>query len=178
MATNRRAEVEAALADVDFGANSYQVELNTSEGKITLKLFTDRAPGHCRNLIGLTRIGFYDGLDFHRVIEGFMIQGGCPLGTGTGGPGYSIDAEFNDTQHEAGVLSMARSSNPNSGGSQFFVCLESHSHLDNQYTAFGRTADAASLEVVRKIGEVSTDASDHPTTPVTIESATVVATPV
>jgi peptidyl-prolyl cis-trans isomerase B (cyclophilin B) len=102
-----------------------------------------------------------------------MIQGGCPQGTGTGGPGYTIPAEFNRTQHEPGVLSMARTSDPNSAGSQFFICLERVPHLDNQYTAFGRTADAASLEVVKAIGVVRTGGGDRPVEPVTIKKVTV-----
>ena len=103
-----------------------------------------------------------------------MIQGGCPQGTGTGGPGYTIRAEFNETPHVAGVVSMARTSDPNSGGSQFFICLGTHSYLDRQYTAFGRTANAASMEVVRKIGALATDRNDKPLQPATIETATVV----
>jgi peptidyl-prolyl cis-trans isomerase B (cyclophilin B) len=106
-----------------------------------------------------------------------MIQGGCPEGTGTGGPGYKIPAEFNKTPHEAGVLSMARTGDPNSAGSQFFICLERVPHLDNQYTAFGRTADAASLDVVKAIGSVRTGGNDRPAEPVIIKKATVVKTP-
>ena len=102
-----------------------------------------------------------------------MIQGGCPEGTGTGGPGYTIKAEFNKMKHEPGVLSAARSSDPNSAGSQFFICLGAHSHLDGQYTAFGKTADAASLEVVKTIGNVPTDRNDRPQKPVTIKTAKV-----
>ena len=136
---------------------------------------SDVAPGHCKNMIGLAKIGYYDGVLFHRIIKGFMIQGGCPLGTGTGGPGYTINAEFNTTPHEAGVLSMARTSDPNSAGSQFFLCLGRHTHLDRQYTAFGKTADEASLAIVRKIGEVKTDSRDRPVSDVTIKSARVIA---
>ena len=110
---------------------------------------------------------------FHRIIKGFMIQGGCPEGTGTGGPGYTIKAEFNKMKHEPGVLSAARSSDPNSAGSQFFICLGPHSHLDGQYTAYGKTADDASLEVVKKIGNVATGSQDRPQKPVTIKSARV-----
>ena len=124
-------------------------------------------------MLGLAKIGFYDGLIFHRVISGFMIQGGCPSGTGTGGPGYQIDAEFNPTPHTEGVLSMARSQSPNSAGSQFFICLDDVSHLDGQYTAFGKATDA-SLDVVRKIGAVETQPGDRPVEDVKIVSATVV----
>src|SRR3984957_13160000 len=176
MSGNRKEEVEAAVKDVDFSKNKYQIELDTTAGKITINLNGDVAPGHCKNMIGLAKIGYYDGVLFHRIIKGFMIQGGCPLGTGTGGPGYTIKAEFNTTPHEAGVLSMARTSDPNSAGSQFFLCLGKHAHLDRQYTAFGKTADEASLGVVRKIGEVKTDNSDRPVSDVTIKSARVIET--
>jgi peptidyl-prolyl cis-trans isomerase B (cyclophilin B) len=176
MFKNRKAEVEAAQEDIDFAANSYQVQLDTSEGTILLDLWPDVAPGHCKNLIGLARIGFYDGVTFHRVIRGFMIQGGCPQGTGTGGPGYTIRAEFNDRPHEPGVLSMARTSNPDSAGSQFFVCLERVPHLDNQYTAFGKTANAESLAAVKAIGNLPTDSNDKPRSAVTIKSAKVLVT--
>src|SRR5260221_8562159 len=112
MAKNRKAEVEAAQKEIDFTKHKYQVVLDTSLGKITLDLLPNVAPGHCKNLLALTKIGYYDGLIFHRVIKGFMIQGGCPEGTGTGGPGYTIKAEFNATPHEAGGVSMARTSDP------------------------------------------------------------------
>jgi len=175
VSVNRKAEVDKALADVDFNTHDYQIELNTTLGTIRLALDPSVAPGHCKNMIGLAKLGHYDGVIFHRVIKGFMIQGGCPLGTGTGGPGYTIKAEFNATTHEPGVLSMARTNDPNSAGSQFFICLERVPHLDRQYTAFGRTADAESLAVVRKIGEVKT-ANDRPVQNVTIKAARVVAT--
>jgi peptidyl-prolyl cis-trans isomerase B (cyclophilin B) len=126
------------------------------------------APGHVANFLALARSSFYDGLTFHRVIKGFMIQGGCPEGTGTGGPGYTIKAEFNSTPHEAGVLSMARTNDPNSAGSQFFICLGKHTHLDRNYTAFGKTADAESLAVVKAIGDVKTGSQDRPVEPVKI----------
>ena len=178
MTANRQPEVQEATKDVDFKANRYQIEFNTTHGRILLDLLPDAAPGHCRNMIGLTKIGYYDGLSFHRIIGGFMIQGGCPLGTGTGGPGYNIDAEFNDTPHVEGVLSMARSSDPNSAGSQFFICLGAHTHLDGQYTAFGQTADDDSMEVVRVLGSLPTDRGDRPQSAATIESAQVIESPV
>ena len=174
MSKNRKAEVDAVQKTLDLKSKKYQLELDTSAGKILLDLYSDIAPGHVANLLGLAKIGYYDGLIFHRVIKGFMIQGGCPEGTGTGGPGYTIKAEFNKTKHVPGVLSAARTSDPNSAGSQFFICLDSHSHLDGQYTAFGKTADAASLEVVKAIGNVSTDRNDRPTKPVTIKTAKVI----
>jgi len=177
VAANRKQEVDAARKTLDFDKHAYQLELDTTLGKIRLDMLPDLAPGHCANLLALAKIGFYNGGSFHRIIKGFMIQGGCPLGTGTGGPGYTIPAEFNDTKHEPGVLSMARTSDPNSAGSQFFICLEKVPHLDRQYTAFGRTADAESLEVVRAIGKVATAAQDRPKEPVKINSATVIEKP-
>jgi peptidyl-prolyl cis-trans isomerase B (cyclophilin B) len=165
-----KTKVAEATKDVDFKTTRYQLVLETSAGTITLDLLPEKAPGHCRNMIGLARSGFYDKKIFHRVIKGFMIQGGCPQGTGTGGPGYQIDAEFNDLPHEPGVLSMARSANPNSAGSQFFICLDRHSHLDGQYTAFGKTADDASLAVVREIGDVPTSPGDRPKQDVVIKT--------
>ncbi len=176
MPANRTKEVQAAQQSIDFNKNTYQVEFDTTMGKIVLDLYPDVAPGHSKNIIALAKIGYYDGVTFHRVIKGFMIQGGCPDGNGTGGPGYTIPAEFNKKLHEAGVLSMARTSDPNSAGSQFFLCLEHVPHLDNKYTAFGRTADAASLAVVKKIGAVPTGAQDRPQQPVTINKARIVET--
>ena len=177
MSKNRKAEVDAAAKEIDFLKNRYQIELDTTLGKITLNMLPEVAPGHCTNLLSLAKIGYYDGLIFHRIIKGFMIQGGCPEGTGTGGPGYTINAEFNATKHEPGVVSMARTNDPNSAGSQFFICLERTPHLDGKYTAFGKTADAESLAVVRAIGGVATGANDRPVKPVTINKATVIERP-
>ncbi len=173
---NRRDEVDAAIEDVDFETTEYVVEFETNKGPIRAELWPDVAPGHCRNLIGLTKIGFYDGIIAHRVIPGFVMQVGCPLGTGTGGPGYTIDAEFNDRPHEAGVLSMARTNDPNSAGSQIFICLDRVPHLDNQYTAFGKTADDESLQTVLAIGTVETDSNDRPVEEVRILSSRVIET--
>lgn len=170
---NRKAEVDAAVADVDFTKKTYQIELDTSMGPILLDLLPEVAPAHCKNFIGLAKIGFYDGLNFHRVIRGFMIQGGCPQGTGAGGPGYSVNQEFNSTLHEPGVLSMARASDPNSAGSQFFICTARVPHLDNKYTAFGKTANKESLDVAMAIGNVPTGPRDRPNTEVKINSAKV-----
>lgn len=177
--TNRRVEVDAALKDVDFSKNTYQVEFDTTMGKILLDVYPDVAPGHANNLIGLTKIGFYNGIIFHRVISGFMIQVGCPQGTGTGGPGYTIKQEFSSKPHDAGVLSMARTSDPNSAGSQFFICLtrDGTKSLDNQYTVFGKTADKTSLDVVLKIGSVPTGSGDRPKQEVKITSSRVIVTP-
>ena len=167
------AELQKAAKAVDLDGFDYDVTLDTSAGPIRLALDSKVAPGHVRNMVALAESGFYDGGCFHRIIKGFMIQGGCPEGTGTGGPGYKIPAEFNRTPHEPGVLSMARTNDPNSAGSQFFICLERVPHLDNQYTVFGRTADAASLDVVKAIGSVKTGGGDRPVEPVTIKKATV-----
>jgi peptidyl-prolyl cis-trans isomerase B (cyclophilin B) len=164
--------VEEAQKNLDFAHKDYTAELATNKGPIRLTFLPDVAPGHVKNFLGLAKTGFYNGLTFHRVIKGFMIQGGCPQGTGTGDAGYKIKAEFNTTPHEAGVLSMARSQNPDSAGSQFFICLERHSHLDRNYTAFGKVADAESMATVRAIGEVPTR-SEKPVQPVVIETVTV-----
>ncbi len=170
---NRKQEVAKATEDLDFKNKKYQLQLKTNHGDIHINLSPDVAPNHCRNIIGLARIGYYDGLIFHRIIEGFMIQGGCPQGTGTGNPGYSVDAEFNETPHVAGVLSAARSQSPNSAGSQFFICLDAHSHLDGKYTAYGMTTEDT-MDVVKKIGAVETARGDRPLEDVTIETMTVV----
>ena len=140
--------------------------IETTAGKLTLELWDDVAPKHVENFQKLARDGFYDGVSFHRIIKNFMIQGGCPDGTGSGGPGWNIDAEFNDREHHEGVLSMARTSDPNSAGSQFFICLgrDHCQHLDGSYTAFGKITDG--IDVVRTIGAVETDHSDAPEEPV------------
>jgi peptidyl-prolyl cis-trans isomerase B (cyclophilin B) len=173
---SRRAEVDKALESVDFEKNTYQIQFETTLGEITLDLYPDVAPGHCRNIIGLTKIGFYDGIIFHRVISGFVCQAGCPQGTGTGGPGYQIKAEFNDKPHVAGTLSMARSQSPDSGGSQFFICLGRVPNLDKQYTVFGQTADDDSLATVMKFNSIRTGPSDRPVEEVSIKSAKVIET--
>jgi peptidyl-prolyl cis-trans isomerase B (cyclophilin B) len=174
---NRKKEVEEAQKTLDLNRNTYTAELDTSKGPVRLTFFAEAAPGHVKNFLALARIGFYDGLKFHRIIKGFMIQGGCPEGTGTGGPGYTIQAEFNSTPHEPGVLSMARTSDPNSAGSQFFICLDRHPHLDNQYTAFGKAADAESLQTVKALGSVRTDRGDRPQEEAVIKKVTVTETP-
>ena len=133
------------------------------------ELYPETAPNTVNNFISLVRKGFYDGLGFHRIISGFMIQGGDPAGNGTGGPGYSIRGEFsgngfrNDLSHEPGVLSMARAMDPDSAGSQFFIMHKSADYLDGQYAAFGRIIEG--MDIVNKIAEVPTDWSDRPTEP-------------
>ena len=171
------ADLKKAAAALDLDSNNYEVTLETTAGPIRLTLDAAVAPGHVRNFVALAQSGFYDSGCFHRIIKGFMIQGGSPDGNGMGGPGYTIPAEFNATPHEPGVLSMARTNDPNSAGSQFFICLEKVPHLDNQYTAFGRTADEASLNVVKAIGNVATDGRDSPREPVGILEVKVTATP-
>lgn len=127
------------------------VEMDTDAGKITEVFFYDSAPHTVANFLDLASGGFYDGLTFHRVVPDFVIQGGDPLGSGMGGPGYMVGAEFSDRQHLEGVLSMARASDPNSAGSQFFICLDykNTSQLDHQYTAFGKVTDG--MDAVKKI---------------------------
>ncbi len=146
-------------------------------GTMELELYPDVAPITVDNFVKLANKGFYNGLTFHRVIKGFMIQGGCPLGTGTGGPGYKIKGEFlsngvnNPIKHEEGVISMARAMDPNSAGSQFFIMHKASPHLDGQYAAFGKVING--IEVVDKIARVSTDYRDKPLKPVIIESITI-----
>ncbi len=113
-------------------------EIETSKGTLVLEFFPDIAPKHVENFISLAEKGFYDDLVFHRIIPGFMIQGGCPKGDGTGGPGHKVKAEFNDRPHERGALSMARAGHPDSAGSQFFIVHAKAPHLDGQYTNFGQ----------------------------------------
>ena len=133
---------------------------------IKAELYPDIAPNTVNNFLSLVKKGFYNGLIFHRVIKGFMIQGGCPEGTGTGGPGYRIKGEFsmngfkNELSHTPGVLSMARAQNPNSAGSQFFIMHETSTYLDGQYAAFGQVIEG--MDVVNKIAETATDYSDRP----------------
>ena len=141
------------------------------------ELYPEIAPNTVNNFISLAAKGYYNGLTFHRVIAGFMIQGGCPNGNGMGGPGYSIKGEFarngfvNQLKHTPGVLSMARSMNPNSAGSQFFIMHQTSPHLDGEYAAFGKIIEG--MDVVDNIAMVGTDWSDRPMVPQIIESMTV-----
>ena len=145
--------------------------------KIKIELYPDVAPITVANFEKLVKEGFYDGLIFHRVIRGFMIQGGCPQGIGTGGPGYQIKGEFlqngfpNYLKHEPGVLSMARAMHPDSAGSQFFIMHETSPHLDGSYAAFGKVTEG--LEVVNKIAETATDFRDRPMEEQVIKCVTV-----
>lgn len=144
---------------------------------IKAELYPDVAPNTVNNFLSLVNKGFYNGLIFHRVIKGFMIQGGCPDGTGMGGPGYSIKGEFsqnrfkNDLKHTPGVLSMARAMNPNSAGSQFFIMHKAAPHLDGSYAAFGQIIEG--MDVVNAIAETDTDYSDRPLDEQKISSVTV-----
>lgn len=146
-------------------------------GTMTLELYEDKAPITVDNFVKLAKEGFYNGLIFHRVIEGFMIQGGDPTGTGMGGPGYQIKGEFaangvkNDLRHTRGVISMARSARPDSAGSQFFIMHKDAPHLDGQYAAFGKMTDG--FDVLDAIAAVDTDRSDRPKTEQKIETVTV-----
>lgn len=146
-------------------------------GIMKAELYPDIAPATVKNFTDLAGKGFYNGLIFHRVIPGFMIQGGDPEGTGMGGPGYTIKGEFtangfrNDLKHTRGVLSMARAMDPNSAGSQFFIMHEDYPHLDGQYAAFGKIIEG--IEVVDKIASVRTDYNDRPMEPQQIEFMTV-----
>ena len=144
-------------------------------GQVTLELYPEMAPNTVNNFITLANEGFYDGLTFHRVIEGFMIQGGDPEGQGTGGPGYSITGEFkengyetNELPHTTGVISMARAYDPNSAGSQFFIMVEDAPHLDGKYAAFGKVIEG--LDIIEAIQYVETNSNDKPINGVIIES--------
>ena len=158
-------------------ANPIVTIIMTDGSVMKAELYPEVAPNTVNNFISLVKKGFYDGLVFHRVIRGFMIQGGDTQGTGMGGPGYSIKGEFtyngfsNDLKHTPGVLSMARAMDPNSAGSQFFIMHETSPHLDGQYAAFGKVTDG--LDVVNKIAEVPTDYSDRPLEPQMIQNMTV-----
>jgi peptidyl-prolyl cis-trans isomerase B (cyclophilin B) len=141
--------------------------IETKFGNIELKFFPDVAPNHVNNFIELAKKGFYDGTTFHRVIPGFMIQGGDPNSKnhdkathGMGGPGYTLKAEFNDKPHKMGTLSMARAASPDSAGSQFFICVADSSFLDRQYTVFGEVVSG--MDVVKKIVSQSRDMNDNP----------------
>ena len=141
--------------------------IETKFGKIEVQFFKDKAPGHVKNFKDLARKGFYDGTTFHRVIPGFMIQGGDPntksddrSNHGMGGPGYSIKAEFNDTPHKRGILSMARSKDPNSAGSQFYIVVKDSAFLDGQYTAFGKVLSG--MTVADQIVNAPRDSRDNP----------------
>ena len=152
--------------------------IKTVHGDIELEFFDDKAPKHVANFKKLTGEGFYNGTAFHRIIPGFMIQGGDPNSKsedrsqhGTGGPGHSVDAEFNDTRHVRGTLSMARSQDPNSAGSQFFICVNDSFFLDGQYTAFGKVTQG--MDVADKIVGEDRDSNDNPLARMEMTSVTI-----
>jgi peptidyl-prolyl cis-trans isomerase B (cyclophilin B) len=169
---------EAAEKGLDFmkmtlaDLAKYRVVLETNRGTMEAEMWPDVAPNHVRNFLDLAYTGFYDGKTFHRVIPGFMIQGGDPTGTGTGNGPRRLKAEFSDKPHEKGVLSMARSSDPNSASCQFFVMHERSPHLDGQYSAFGKVTSG--VDVVDKIAKSKTRPGDKPVEPQTIVKARVV----
>ena len=161
------------------GSGSVSEEIAVIEvkdlGTITLEFYPSRAPNHVEKFKKLAREGFYDGTKFHRIIPGFMIQGGDPNTKGddvqtwgTGGPGYEIDGEFNDAPHLRGTLSMARSQDPNSAGSQFFICVDRSSFLDGQYTVFGKVLEG--MDVVDELVNSARDGNDRPNEDVVVES--------
>ncbi len=159
-------------------AQNPMVTITMENGDVMkLELYPEVAPISVNNFISLVKKGFYNGLIFHRVINGFMIQGGCPDGNGMGGPGYCIKGEFaqngvpNSLKHTAGVLSMARAMDPNSAGSQFFIMHKNAPHLDGAYAAFGKITEG--MDVVNKIAEVDTDYNDRPMEEQKIKSMTV-----
>lgn len=154
------------------------IAIDTKFGSIEIRLLPYVAPNHVTRFIHLTKLGFYDGTIFHRIIPGFMIQGGDPNSKsedksqhGMGGPGYNIDAEFNDVSHKRGVVSMARSQDPNSAGSQFFIVVNDSTFLDKQYTAFGKVIEG--MDVADKIVGEDRDSNDNPHTRMEIKSVTI-----
>jgi peptidyl-prolyl cis-trans isomerase B (cyclophilin B) len=150
---------------------NYTATIETTEGPIDVEFYPKDAPQHVNSFIFLAKDGYYDGVIFHRVIPGFMVQGGDPTGTGTGGPGYKVKAEFNKHKHVRGVLSAARTADPNSAGSQFFLMHDTAPHLDGQYSVFGKATSG--LEVIDKIVNAPRGANDRPKNPAKITKITV-----
>ncbi len=172
----------AMVVAVFLGWGTVQAEevavIETSMGTIEFKFLPDKAPGHVKNFKQLAKNGFYDGTTFHRVIPGFMIQGGDPNSKlddrkkhGMGGPGYTIKAEFNDTPHTRGIVSMARSRDPDSAGSQFFIVVKDANFLDGQYTAFGQVTEG--MDVADKIVSAPRDSRDNPIDKVEMKKVTI-----
>jgi cyclophilin family peptidyl-prolyl cis-trans isomerase len=147
---------------------TYVATIDTDAGTMVAELYPKLAPQTVNSFVFLAKEGFYDNVIFHRVIPGFMIQGGDPTGTGTGGPGYTLKAEFNDTKHERGILSMARSQHPDSAGSQFFIMHDRYPSLDGKYTVFGRVKEG--VETVDKIVTAPRNQEDRPNNPVKIKT--------
>ena len=171
------AQQQADSTQTASGANPVATIEIESFGKIVVELYPDVAPITVENFVNLAKEGFYDGLTFHRIISGFMIQGGCPQGTGTGGPGHTIKGEFalngikNDLSHTRGVISMARANDPDSAGSQFFIVHQDSTFLDGQYAAFGKVIEG--LDVVDAVASTPTYASDKPKKKVVIKTITI-----
>ena len=170
-------KIDPAPFDAGQGKGAKKMEkrtavFETNKGNFEIDLFTEKAPVTTKNFIDLVNKGFYDGLIFHRVIDGFMLQGGCPEGTGRGGPGYNIQDEFHpDLKHDAeGILSMANAG-PNTGGSQFFITLVPTPWLDGKHAVFGKVTSG--MEVVKAIGKVQVGAGDRPVSDVVIKKITV-----
>lgn len=149
--------------------------VTTNLGSFQIELFEDRAPATTKNFINLIEKGYYDGIKFHRVIAGFMIQGGCPTGNGTGGPGYTIPDEFHPelTHASEGVLSMANAG-PNTGGSQFFITLAATAWLDGKHAVFGKVSEG--MDTIRTIGGTATGGGDRPIEPIVMESVSITST--
>ncbi len=149
------AQAAGVPADVKLEkADHPLVKITTEAGEIWLELFPEIAPKHVESFLTLIGKGYYNGLKWHRVVPGFVIQGGCPKGDGTGGPGYTLPAEFSQRKHVKGTLAMARTSDPNSAGSQFYICLAEIPHLDGQYTVFGQTVKG--MDVPEKVKQGDT----------------------
>ncbi len=168
-------EIQKLWGEIELQSNGQPVPLvatlQTDAGDIEIKFYEKDAPGHVRNFIALSKVGFYDGLIFHRCIPGFVIQGGCPNGDGTGGPGYCVKAEFNNRKHTRGVLSMARAQPEDSAGCQFFICVAQAAALDGKYTAFGEVTKG--MDVVDKIVKAPRGFNDRPDKPIKIKSVQV-----
>jgi peptidyl-prolyl cis-trans isomerase B (cyclophilin B) len=159
------------LFEKDGKKVEYVAVMDTDDGVMEIEFFPDKAPTHVRSFIALCKAGYFDGLVFHRCIPGFMAQGGCPLGNGTGGPGYALPAEFNSVKHEKGILSAARTRDPDSAGSQFFLCHARAAHLDNQYTVYGKVTKGD--DVIDKIVNRAERGNETPAKPCKIKKVTV-----
>lgn len=152
-------------------SDKLRAKIETNHGDIVIKFYPEDAPKTVDNFVKLAESGFYDGLIFHRIIDGFMIQGGDPQGTGGGGPGWSVPAEFNKNKHVDGTVAMARSNHPDSAGSQFYICVAPQPGLDGKYTVFGQTVEG--LDVVHAIGKVRTARGDRPVEDVVMKKVTI-----
>jgi peptidylprolyl isomerase/peptidyl-prolyl cis-trans isomerase B (cyclophilin B) len=150
------------LRELAKEAETVHARIATEKGTIVFRFYPLDAPQHSAAFIKLARAGFYDGLTFHRVEPGFVIQGGDPDGNGTGGPGYQLDAEFNEHKHVTGTVAMARSSNPNSAGSQFYICLGDAPFLNRQYTVFGQVVEGQDVVDAIRVGDVMTTVTIEP----------------